>query len=364
MNALTLLEEQWAYIVSLVPCGMYLDKSAKAAGALTRKRCVFNAKQLLRLILAYTLVGMTLRQTAAWAQVMGIATLSNVALLKRLKASRLWIGWLLGLKLAERAPPPISKNTWKIRLVDATCVRQPGSKGTDWRVHLSYDLSEKRIDDLEVTDAKGGETLKRFQFAADELVIGDRGYAHRPGIHHVASCQAYFIIRHNWSAVPLSEDFNLFSWLRTIPDAKADEANTKIAANEKSKLIALPIRVVALRKSEVAAEESRRKLLREALKKGRTTDPRSLELAGYICVLTNVPSKLLPARDILEFYRFRWQIELAFKRLKSIMELDELPTKDPDLARTYLYGKLLGALLLDDLTEKFLGFSPWGYRLL
>jgi hypothetical protein len=363
MNILTLLEEQWAYLVSLMPMGVDLDESAKKTGALVRKRSIGAADQLLRLVFAYALVGMPLRQTAAWAQVMAIASLSNVALLKRLRGSRMWLGQLLGLKLAERSNPPAPRNSWKIRLVDATCVQKPGSKGTDWRVHLSYDLFRRCIDDLEVTDGKGGETLKRFRFTPAELVIGDRGYAHRPGIHHVAACQAYFIVRHNWNTVPLAEGFGLFAWLRKIPDAKAAEVHTEIAADNKRKLPALPIRVVALRKTEVATEAARRNLLREASKKGKVPDPRSLEMAGYICLLTNVPENLLPASEVLELYRFRWQIELAFKRLKSIMDLDELPAKDPGLARTYLYAKLLGALLLDDLTERFLGFSPWGYRL-
>jgi hypothetical protein len=43
----------------------------------------------------------------------------------------------------------------------------------------------------------------------------------------------------------------------------------------------------------------------------------------------------------------RWQIELAFKRLKSILHIDRLPAKDPDLARAWIYAHLLLALLLD-----------------
>jgi IS4 transposase len=65
----------------------------------------------------------------------------------------------------------------------------------------------------------------------------------------------------------------------------------------------------------------------------------------------------------MDFYRFRWQIELAFKRMKSILNLDELPAKDPALARTVLYAKLLAALLVEDFTTHFLAISPWGYTL-
>ncbi len=40
-----------------------------------------------------------------------------------------------------------------------------------------------------------------------------------------------------------------------------------------------------------------------------------------------------------------------------------LRAKDPDLARTYLYGKLLGALLVDELTLRSRRFFPWGFPL-
>jgi len=66
----------------------------------------------------------------------------------------------------------------------------------------------------------------------------------------------------------------------------------------------------------------------------------------------------LPAAQSLDLYRFRWQIEMVFKRLKGLLGLDQLSAKDPHLARSALYAKLLAALLLEDLTGKFLSFSP------
>ncbi|NOZ87278.1 MAG: transposase [Deltaproteobacteria bacterium] len=67
--------------------------------------------------------------------------------------------------------------------------------------------------------------------------------------------------------------------------------------------------------------------------------------------------------EVLDLYRFRWQVELAFKRLKSLLHIDELPAKDHSLTRTFIYAKLLAALLLEDLSDRFLVFSPWGYPL-
>ena len=130
---------------------------------------------MLRIVLAHSLCGMPLRHTAAWAEVSGIASLSNVALLKRLRKCSDWMGQLLGLKLAERtSPPSLGAGDLKARLVDATCICHPGATGTSWRVHLGYDLRRHCIDHVELTDASGGETLKRFEIGPGELVVGDR----------------------------------------------------------------------------------------------------------------------------------------------------------------------------------------------
>jgi IS4 transposase len=103
-------------------------------------------------------------------------------------------------------------------------------------------------------------------------------------------------------------------------------------------------------------------VLHERSRKSEKVDPRTLEAAGYIFVLTSLEESITAAQ-VLHLYRFRWQVELAFKRLKSILHFDQLPGKDPALARTTLYAKLLAALLLEDYTTKFLAIFPWGYPL-
>lgn len=364
MNAQILLENQWPYFLSLLPSGVDLDASARQSGALTRKRGIRSAEALLRIVLAYALGGLPLRHAAAWAELTGVASVSNVALLKRLRGSADWLGWLLGRKLAERAAPPsLGGEQLRARLVDATCICEPGASGTTWRVHLGYDLKRHSIDHIELTDVRGGETLTRFEFQPGELVLGDRGYAHRPGLHAVAKAGALFMVRHHWSALPFAGDFDLFSWLRSLPDAAARDIAVAIAPDPSRELPLLPVRLAALRKTEAAAEAARREILRVASKKQKQADPRSLEAAGYVCVVSNDTAERFTAAERLGLYRFRWQVELAFKRLKGLLHLGDLPTKDPPTARTYLYAKLLGALLLDDLTERFLGFSPWGYPL-
>lgn len=366
MDINVLLEYQWPYLLGCLPPAEELESSAKELGALRRKRGVPSAEALLRLALAYGFCGLSLRQTAAWAEVAGVAKVSDVALLKRLRASTEWLGHLLFLKLAESAPPP-PRSTLRLRLFDATTISRPGSTGTDWRIHLGFDLSSFSIDHIELTDSRGGESLTRFDLQKGEIAVGDRGYAHRRGMYSVRSSGADFIVRLNWQNVPLKtpdgETFDLLAFLRQLPEAQSGDCEVVVAASARDKLPDWPARLVAVRKSEAAAEAARTKVLKERSKKSRNVDPRTLEAAGYIFVLTSLPPDVLTATQVLETYRFRWQVELAFKRLKSLLHLGNLPARDPPLARSFIFAKLLAALLLEDFTDKFLGFFPWGYRL-
>ncbi len=366
MNTKTVLDYQWPYLASFISSPESLDETAKEFGALRRRRSVDSAQTLLRLVFAYGFSGLSLRQTTAWADAAGIASLSDVALLKRLRSSANWLGHLLFLKLADRATvPAVYKG--RLRLVDATTISRPGSTGTDWRVHMGLDLGTSTIDHIEVTDVKGGETLKRFSLQKDDVVIGDRGYAHRAGLVSVANRGGDYLVRFPWSTIPLQQPdgelFDLFGFLRGLPEAAAGETEVRLKPDRKNNLPALPARLVAVRKSEAATEDARKDIIRLASKKQKVPDPRTLKAAAFIILITSIGAETLLAKQVLDLYRFRWQIEIAFKRLKGLIDLGDLPAKDPALARAFIFSKLLAALLLDDFSQAFLSFSPWGFNL-
>lgn len=366
MDTTEALEHDWPYLLSFLPSEEVLEATAKARGAIRRRRAVGSASTLLRLALVYGFCGSSLRQTAAWAEAADVASLSDVALMKRLRNAAPWLGHLLGLKLMERLAPEGTPCP-SVRLIDATTVNAPGSRGTDWRLHLDFDLATSTISEVQLTTADGGETFLRYAFEPGELVIADRGYSLRPGLAHVVEAGANFIVRLNWSSVPLQkrggDSWNLLEALRSLPEAEPGVFELEIKPDPREASEPIPVRLVALRKSEAAAEETRRKVLKDASKRRRKLQPQTLELAGYVLVLTSTPAEAFSPHEILELYRCRWQVEMTFKRLKSLIDLDTLPAKDPQLARTFLFSKLLAALLVEDLMLKYLAFSPWGYRL-
>ena len=74
-------------------------------------------------------------------------------------------------------------------------------------------------------------------------------------------------------------------------------------------------------------------------------------------LVTSLAEEAFSREEILKLYRMRWRIELAFKRLKSLVGLRSPPAKDKALARTWILSHLLMILLVEPLTDEF-GVSP------
>lgn len=107
-----------------------------------------------------------------------------------------------------------------------------------------------------------------------------------------------------------------------------------------------PCRLICLRVSEQVGNERRRKLRRSAQKKGRAVSQQHLALCDWTLLITNVPVELLPATMAYDLYRVRWQIELVFKQLKSVMRIHQSDTGIENRLRCELYGKLIMAVLI------------------
>ena|ERR1017187_6142444 len=116
-------------------------------------------------------------------------------------------------------------------------------------------------------------------------------------------------------------------------------------------------RLCAIRKSQQAADRERRKTLRKALH-GPKPKPATLEFANYVLVFTTLPAAEFSTAEVLRWYRLRWQVELVFKRMKSLAQLGHLPKHDARSSRAWLYGKLLIALLGQKLMRIGRDISP------
>jgi hypothetical protein len=359
-------DESWELLLSLLPSGW--KQQAVLCGAVERLRGFDSAGELLRVLLMHVGKGYSLRETAVRARRSGLAEVSDVALLLRLrKVQRWWRQMCLGLLQESGWSLGADPRHWNLRAVDGTLVQEPGRTGAQWRIHYSLRLPSLECDSFEITAAQGagtGEKLERLAVAPGDLILADRGFCRPAGVAAVAQQDGALIVRLHSSSLPLyradGQRFAVLEQLRQVTQVgQAKVWSVQVRSAEG------PIegRVCALRKSEQDAARAERRVRRKAQRSGKTTRPGTLEFACYVVVFTTVPASDFSATEVLELYRSRWQIELAFKRLKSLAQLGHLPKHDEEAARAWLYGKLLLALLSQKLARHGRDFSPWGYPL-
>lgn len=360
MQLASILSEGWPSLLARLPDTFDLDATAKQHRALIRRRGVPDAASLLRLALGYGAYGMSLRVTAGWAGVASVAELSDVALLNRLRGAADWLQALLDALLACRLQVPKGLDR-PLRLIDASSISAPRSQGTDWRLHVGYDPHRACFSAIELTEVTAGESLKRQAVAAGAIYVGDRGYAHAAGLRHVQDGGADFVVRIGWRQLrlrqPNGQAFDLLGTLRRLP-GEVGEFAVRVLDGLDPGHAGLPCRLIAKRKPPERAAEQRRRMIQRAREKGaRPPSAESLEAAEWLLVVTSLPASD-SAGQVLEIYRLRWQIELAFKRIKSLSHIDRLPAKDKQLARSWLYANLIAAVLLDDLAQDLLDSPP------
>lgn len=355
------LTDEWEVVEAALPHGW--QEAAKLTGAMTRTRGFDSPATLLRVLLIHLVDGCSLRETASRARASGLADISDVAILGRLRNCGEWFRWMaerMSQRLADASQEVLPGR--RVRLVDASVVCEPGATGSTWRLHYMLDLSTLACEQVEVTSPQEGESLTRFEIGIGDVVMADRGLAHRRGIRHVVEHGADVVVRMNLVNVPLEdEDGKEFRLLPRLRKLKVGKAHAWAAVTRDGKE-AIPVRICAIRKSAAQARRSQEKLRQLAANKGRAPPrPDTVEAAGYVIVLTTLQD--VTPQTILELYRHRWQIELAFKRLKSLLALGHLKKTDVEGAKAWLQGKLLVATLIDTLIAIGERFSPWGYLL-
>ena len=325
---MTPMREDWLVLVGLFP--PQWEQLARKTGAISRVRGFDSVGDMLRTLLLHVGCGWSLRETAVQAKLAGIAAVSDVTLMNRLRQSEPWLRGLceqLWQENGVRLEPALKGRP--MRVLDATTVKEPGKTGSQWRIHYSLRLPTLECDHFELTPARGkntGEKLGRFVFHPGELILVDAGYSHPPGIAAVVAQEADVCVRLNPACVPLVDEqgcpFPLLPKLKALKRAgQVGEWRVQVVWGDQR----IAGRVCAVRKSETAIERAQRKItLKQGRQKVRGT-PETRQYACYIIVFTTLPATHASSAQVLECYRLRWQIELTFKRLKSIVQLGHVP---------------------------------------
>lgn len=352
----------WDEVVARVEAVVDLEATARGTGALRRVRKVRRASDLLRLALLYGPGRLSLREAAAAADEAGIAELSDKAVLGRLRRCGAWLELILARLLAARRGAAASGDeaaagagALRLALVDGTVICGPGSQGADWRVHARYDPALGRFVDLAVSSGRVGEKLQHTALEAGTTLVVDRGYARAEQIRTALAAGCGFVGRIGWRSLSLraAEGGTRFELMAHLPKGDAPVEHL-VRLHGQPDLLRLVI--VRLPPKSVAAAAKR--VARRASRSGKTMQAGTRIAAGYLMLLTSLPAETTPAERVVALYRSRWQVELGFKRLKTLGGLADLPASDPELARSWLLAQLIGAVLTEDIATSMAAIPP------
>jgi hypothetical protein len=355
----------WKVLVSLFPEGW--EQLGRSSGAVRRLRGFATTDALLHSLLLHVGCGLSLRETAVQAKMSGLAAVSDVTLLKRLRNAEVWLRQMCEQILREQGVDLSAQVAgFRIRLLDGSVIKEPGKTGSQWRLHYSLRLPTLECDQFVLTSTKGhgtGERFGRFSLGAGDLALADAGFCNPAGVEAVVAQQADVCVRLNPASLPLFyEDGTPFALAQALAglDRPAEVAAWPVWVHAGEQI--LPGRLCAIRKSEAAIQQAQRRI-RDKRRRQIKIGPLAELCSRYVLVFTTLGEAQADAAKVLELYRLRWQIELSFKRLKSLAGLGHLPKYDDRSSRAWLYGKLFLALLTEKMMRLGKSFSPWGYML-
>lgn len=350
-------EEDWQVLLSFLPYN--LTEIAMETGALSRTRKIKSGADLLRLNLVYSDPKMSLRQVSAWSGSQDIEHMSDVAVLKRLRASTKFLRAIVSKLL-----PPVEATDSSLRLValDATTLGRARCRKVDFRVHVSYDVASQSICGVELTDWKGGEKLTRARVQKGDVVVADRGYPARNEIAGLTESGAEMIVRFHLFSLKVQDELgkriSIYDRVRFLKIGEVLDLDVSTLPGKEFQGVSG--RIVILRKTEKMVEQDEKRLKARAKEDKREVGVQARAASRYICLFTTLKKAQATGKQILDIYRFRWQIEMLFKRVKGVISLGETQARDFALCEAAILSQLITLLLIQACES---AFFPWGYRL-
>jgi hypothetical protein len=334
-HAALILTDEFSTLLARLPPGLDLDRLARETKAIRRDRNVKRGADLLRLTLARGPGGLSLRQAASWSSRIGMAELSNPGLKYRLDQAAGFLDAVIVALLTARLGTPMP--SWPGRSLAL-------SHGTNAGVHGVFDLERGRFSHLAVTDAQNGQS--HAEAAPGEIRIDTGIIPTAPALRRIqaADPKADYIVRlaldTDQLTTPNGDRFDPVEHLSPPRDAgTARDVDLLLAGTD-----APTLRLVLLRPPPETDPGA-----------GATptqNDPANPADTAIMMLATSLPSVTYPAADIVAAYRLGCQIALAFKRLKSLIDMDQLRTTTECGSRSWLSAYLVFALIHDDLAPQ------------
>jgi len=244
----------------------------------------------------------------------------------------------------------VDSSSWGVR--EELRAVLPGSGGNaskaNCKIQLAYDYKQGELMFLDETAGTVPDNGYTKHLPAllqkDDLLLMDQGYFKLETFQAIMAKGAYFVTRLlPGTTVQEAGTAALIDLPRALHQCRESVYTRSVTLGQGPRRTQ-PCRLVCLRVNEQVAKERRRRMKFHARRKGRPLRPRQLVGCDWTIFITNVPEAQLPLSMVRALYTVRWQIELIFKQLKSIVQIHHSATTNLHRLRCELYGKLIVAV--------------------
>ena len=245
----------------------------------------------------------------------------------------------------------------------------PGSGGSasaaNCKLQAFYEYKRGELSFFEITAGTRSDAGYTHQLSdhvqAKDLLLTDLGYFCLETFHDIDAKGAFFLSRFSVGTVLFDARTGCPIELSRMLKSLSGNAYQFSVVMGSKKSTRVSCRLICLRVSEQIANERRRRLRKGAKKKGRTPSQLHLALCDWILMVTNIPESWLPAEMVRPFYSLRWQIELLFKQIKTVLSIDHTNTGNVYRLQCEMYGKLIMAVFIHRIHAVFNG-QLWNLR--
>ncbi len=356
-------KDGWETLTAWLPSG-WKEKMSETK-CFVRAREIKSAKSWLRVLFAYPVLDKSLEDISRWLDRQNIAKITAPSLWQRMQKSVSFLLWLC-YKIMKSFVEPVETDL-NLVVVDATTFSLPASKKRDWIMTLMWSNGNPVSMKLNKLKGKGtGESLKNIgKLSKKSVIVGDRAYGTPPQISYAIQNDQSFIVRFTWNNLPLYEDekgkkpLNPYKVLRHMRQREIRDFHAWVCPKSDKPC---KVRIVAVKKDNQIIQRDRRKSRAESKRKGHTPRKLTIFMAAFVTIVTDLSESQASKEVIADAYRWRRQIELEFKRFKSITKTRKLINKNDEAVKAYLLGLLAAWLLTQTIARKKV-FFPWGYPL-
>jgi len=256
-------------------------------------------------------------------------------------------------KIQQKA---LSKLSWlsifkDVFIYDASPIRLPASLSNKFpgnrknhspacfKLSALYTMSLRGVQWLKISDQKthDSQILPDLEQLKGSLFLFDLGYFSHKFLYKLSEIDVWFICRLKANSVPII---------------------TRVVKGIAKRYIGSPLNEKVNLRGPIVELWAKLMLPGKGFIEVRLIGFRFPKTKQYRWYATNLTTSMLLAHWIYPLYRLRWQIELFFKSLKSVLNADQITSGNENIALAIVYSSILSSLIASSIIiEEALAFS-------